>query len=946
MGIIFKGAAMTTDPKLHVANLGSPSALTAQPLRENIVLVEQLLREVAAQEGGSDLVTLLNQLWSVEESSAQTIQEFIRSLSLEQAVQAVRAFSIYFQLINIVEQHYEQKNLRVQASFSGDNAQLGSFRWLLDELKSLGVSAPEIERVLQQLDVRLVFTAHPTEIVRRTIRTKHRHVADLLDKLDAALSEWQEQEIRVSLREEIRLWWRTDELHQVRPTVLDEVAHTVHFFEEVLIDALPQVRHELERCLNSYHPALTKSIGQFCQFGSWVGSDRDGNPSVDHKVTWQTACYQRDAVLKQYLLRLDKLRGRLSMAESNPPQELLHSLEADQRDMGEIYEQFSIRFLQEPFRLKLSYMHTRIQRTLERNAWLMEHGPLRLSQTDDNAWQHHYRHASQFLADLELLHQSLCAIGLTCRELTDLILQVQTFGFHLAHLDIRQDSSRHEETLDEITSRLRLLGTPYLELDESARQAWLVQELQTLRPMIPAELPFTARTEETIQTFRMVRRLQKEFGTEICNTYIISMSKQASDLLEVLLLAEEAGLFDPATGTGTVMVVPLFETIEDLRSAPEVLEQLFSLPLYRCYLTCHGNLQEVMLGYSDSNKDSGFLCSTWEIFQAQQRIQAVAARHSIHLRVFHGRGGSVGRGGGPAYQAILAQPTGTVGGRIKITEQGEVLSSKYSVPELAAFNIETITAAVIQASLLPTCPPGRQNWEMRMQEFSDVARRTYRALIYEKEGFIDFYSHVTPIDEISQLQISSRPARREGKRDLSSLRAIPWVFSWTQSRFLLPAWYGVGTALAGFIDCQPERNLSELRSMYRQWPFFRTAISKVEMTLAKVDINVAGNYVQELLPEEFKVVGEEIFAMICAELERTRTCILQITGHAQLIDDNPPLQRSIALRNATITPLGYLQVALLKRLRAGERYRNSRSELLRGALLTINGIAAGMRNTG
>lgn len=941
---------MTSELPLNLTSLRSPSAFAAEPLRQNIELFERLLRQVAAQECSGELVDVLDRLWdsraSVGQMVSQEVPQLIQGLSLERAIVAIRAFSIYFQLINIAEQHHEQKNLRLQASLNFETANPGSFRWLLAELKSLGVSAPEIERVLHQLDVQLVFTAHPTEIIRRTIRNKHRNLIHLLDKHDHALSEWQQQEIHDQILEEIRMWWRTDELHQVRPTVLDEVNHTIHYFAEILFDALPKVHRELARCLQAYHPALTRSIGTFCRLGSWVGADRDGNPAVTAQVTWKTACLQRDAILGKYLHLIDQLRDRLSLLENDIPQDLMHSLDNDQRELPATYNEFSIRYLQEPYRLKLSYILKRLENTCERNAWLQVHGPLRLSQIEDSDWQHFYRHADEFLSELELIRQSLRSSGLICQALEDLIIQVQVCGFHFAHLDIRQDSSKHEEAIAEVTDRLRLLGVPYTDLDESARLAWLTQELQTLRPLIPAELPFGAKTTEIIQTFRMIRRMQKEFGTEVCNTYIISMSKQASDLLEVLLFAEEAELYDPATGTGTLMVVPLFETIEDLRNAPDVLEQLLELPLYRCYLTCHGNLQEVMLGYSDSNKDSGFLSSNWEIFQAQQRLQQVARRYGIQLRIFHGRGGSVGRGGGPAYQAILAQPDGSVMGRIKITEQGEVLASKYSLPELAAFNIETVTAAVLQASLLPTSPPGSKVWEALLGELSAVARQAYRSLIYEQEGFLDFFYNVTPIAEISQLQISSRPARRDGKRELSGLRAIPWVFSWTQSRFLLPAWYGVGTALDGFIQENPDQHLAELRSMYRQWPFFRTVISKVEMTLAKVDLQIAQTYIEELLPEEHRTTGELISAQIRSEMLRTRTCVLKITEHAELLDGDPQLQRSIALRNATISPLGYLQIVLLKRLRDGEHTRYMRNSLLRGALLTINGIAAGMRNTG
>ncbi|HEY9884719.1 MAG TPA: phosphoenolpyruvate carboxylase, partial [Thermosynechococcaceae cyanobacterium] len=458
-------------------------------------------------------------------------------------------------------------------------------------------------------------------------------------------------------------------------------------------------------------------------------------------------------------------------------------------------------------------------------------------------------------------------------------------------------------------------------------------------------------------------RLQQEFGTDICNTYVISMSHEVSDLLEVLLLAKEAGLYDPATGTSALHVVPLFETVEDLLKAPSVLKHLFELPLYRAVLAGGfaqleakaDSLQEVMLGYSDSNKDSGFLSSSWEIHKAQQALQTVAEQYGVSLRIFHGRGGSVGRGGGPAYEAILAQPGRSVNGRIKITEQGEVLASKYSLPELALYNLETVTTAVIQGSLLRTGFDDIQPWHEIMEELAARSRSHYRALIYEQPDFLDFFLQVTPIEEISQLQISSRPARRGGgKKDLSGLRAIPWVFSWTQSRFLLPAWYGMGTALNDFLTEEPEEHLKLLRYFYFKWQFFKMAISKVEMTLSKVDLQIAGHYVHELAKPEDKARLEPVFEQISNEYHLTREMVLAITGHKRLLDGDPDLQRSVQLRNGTIVPLGFLQVSLLKRLRQHNteavtgvvRSRYSKGELLRGALLTINGIAAGMRNTG
>jgi phosphoenolpyruvate carboxylase len=459
------------------------------------------------------------------------------------------------------------------------------------------------------------------------------------------------------------------------------------------------------------------------------------------------------------------------------------------------------------------------------------------------------------------------------------------------------------------------------------------------------------------------------------------MCHDGSDILEVLLLAKEAGLYDPATGASTIQVVPLFETVDDLKRAPDVMSSLFDLPLYRAclaggYESLSGSntqssgetkkqlppddglltkdLQEVMLGYSDSNKDSGFLSSNWEIHKAQKALQKIAEDYSIALRIFHGRGGSVGRGGGPAYEAILAQPGRSINGRIKITEQGEVLASKYSLPELALYHLETVTTAVIQASLLRTGFDDIQPWNEIMEELATRARTHYRALIYDQPDLVEFFHQVTPIQEISQLQISSRPARRGGKKDLASLRAIPWVFSWTQSRFLLPSWYGVGTALQGFLDEEPEENLKLLRYFYFKWPFFKMAISKVEMTLAKVDIQIAHHYVRELSRPEDKERFEQLFEQIANEFNLTCDIVLSITGHKRLLDGDPELQRSVQLRNGTIVPLGFLQVSLLKRLRQHSNQptsaivhsRYSKGELLRGALLTINGIAAGMRNTG
>lgn len=986
-----------------------------QLLRRRLRVVEDLWEEVLKEECGQELVDLLRQLRDICSPEGQAakvpgteVLKLVENLELNEAIRAARSFALYFQLINIVEQHYEQEEQQQQyrssyqlgvetssrslsdpGSSNGDtqatlwNGDLpvrrsGTFQWLFPWLRRQNVPPRKIQALINDLDIRLVFTAHPTEIVRHTIRDKQRRIATILRELDqvernlAAMertTSWELESLLSRLKQEIQLWWRTDELHQFKPTVLDEVDYTLHYFQEVLFDAIPQLNQQLTQALKTSFPKLTPPGNNFCRFGSWVGSDRDGNPSVLPQVTWETAAYQRDLVLRKYIQSADRLIDLLSLSLhwSDVLQELLESLEQDQVQLPDVYDRYAIRYRQEPYRLKLTYVLKRLQNTRNRNSDL-KHGDCLQRRIQEQTETGIYRSGEEFLAELRLIQRNLGETKLVCRELDQLIAQVEVYGFHLANLDIRQESTRHSDAIGEIIEYLEILPKPYAELSEAERSLWLSTELQTRRPLIPGELPFSPRTRETIETFRMVRQLQQEFGRDICQTYIISMCHDASDLLEVMLLAKEAGLYDPATGMGTLMVVPLFETVEDLQKAPGVMQYLFEMPFYQAFLaggydaltlnqanpeTSGIALQEVMLGYSDSNKDSGFLSSNWEIHKAQKALQAISEKANVTLRIFHGRGGSVGRGGGPAYAAILAQPGNTIGGRIKITEQGEVLASKYSLPGLALYNLETISTAVIQASLLGVGFDDIQPWNEIMEGLAQRSRSHYRNLIYEQPDLVDFFHAVTPIEEISQLQISSRPARRGGKKELTALRAIPWVFSWTQSRFLLPAWYGVGSALQDFIAENPEKSLNLLQHFYYKWSFFRMVISKVEMTLAKVDLTIAEHYVRELAHSGDRERFMQLFEQIADEFQLTRHLVLEITGHQTLLDGDPDLQRSVQLRNGTIVPLGFLQVSLLKRLRehgqpsaAVIRSRYSKGELLRGALLTINGIAAGMRNTG
>lgn len=1025
-------AAVSAANSSHTVEEMTSSAPVHLFLQHRLKVVEGMWEAVLKQECGPDFFMLLKQLLAICSHNGQTIEansreavDLVETLDLNEAIRATRAFALYFQLINIVEQHYEQRGEQqqyraayervtgngerssqsyftmdsvpsyVDPEASGDASdesglltrgfqetsqyrrEARTFQGMFPKLKRLNVPPQHIQRLIDSLDVRLVFTAHPTEIVRHTIRGKQRRISRVLRQLDRVeeglrnagngSTSWEADSLRNQLTEEIRLWWRTDELHQFKPTVLDEVDFTLHYFDKVLFDAIPELYQRFCGALTATFPALQPPRYDFCKFGSWVGSDRDGNPSVTPQITWKTACYQRNLVIGKYLESIDKLVDLLSLSLhwSDVLPDLLESLEQDQVRMPEVYEKLAIRYRQEPYRLKLSYIKQRLINTRERSLQLYN-GDCFQDELPEVDPMLAYGAGEDFLTELQLIQRNLKETGLSCQALDHLICQVEIYGFTLARLDVRQESSKHSDTLNEVAEYLQLLPKPYNELTEEERVQWLVSELKTRRPLVPNEMPFSDASRNILSTFRVIRKLHQEFGTQICQTYIISMSNHVSDLLEVLLLAKEAGLYDPATGVGNIRVVPLFETVEDLRRAPAVMQEIFELPLYRTFLsggkegqqtsTLYPDLQEIMLGYSDSNKDSGFLSSNWEIHKAQQALQATADPFNIALRIFHGRGGSVGRGGGPAHEAILAQPGRSIAGRIKITEQGEVLASKYNLPSLALANLETVTTAVMQASLLNNGFDSIEPWNEIMEDLSMRSRSHYRALIYEQPDFIDFFHEVTPIDEISQLQISSRPARRGGgkKKGLDGLRAIPWVFSWTQTRFLLPAWYGVGTALKSFLDEEPVEHLKLLQYFYLKWPFFRMVISKVEMTLAKADLEMAGHYVHELTNESDKERFEKLFQQISQEYNLTRELVLTISGHTRLLDGDPELQRSVQLRNSTIVPLGFLQVSLLKRLRDHKknsstgmvRSRYSRGELLRGALLTINGIAAGMRNTG
>lgn len=962
-----------------------------QPLSDDIHMLGDLLGETLQRLGGQRLFEIEEKVraYCKEMRLAPTaktdreLKRLLRGLSLDEAIGVIRAFSVYFQLVNIAEQHHRIRRKRDYELRTPDRPQRGSitesFRRLGEEWRS--TPATELKAMLQQaidrLEIVPVMTAHPTEAARLTLLEKHQRIAELLTALDAeALPARRREELRAQLAAEIESIWQTDEVRHTQPTVLDEVHNTLYYFSLTLFETIPTLLEEMEEHLASNFPGVRlREETVPLRFGSWVGGDRDGNPFVTPEITWETVRQQQQLVLEKYREVVTTLARRLSesLRFAPPSAELRQSLEQEAREMPEVAIECAQRFPEEPYRQKLTYVLKRLDNTLARNhelaaALLIERPEELLSirpalpiiaalTRSDKAAQRIYHSGDELWEDLRLVRDSLIAgkAASAAQMVNRLMRQVRTFDLHLATLDLRQHSHRHTAALDEITRHLGL-SPSYATMSEAERMAWLTSELETPRPLVAPEAHLNPETTETLNVLRVTRRILDEITPRAIRTYIVSMTHEASDLLAILVMAKQAGLIEyggPATDrlspqSSRLAVCPLFETIDDLRRAPQVMANLFSNPIYRRLLDAQGNLQEIMIGYSDSSKDGGILSSSWELFKAQERLWEVARQYGVELRLFHGRGGTVGRGGGPSHEAILAQPPGTVASRIKITEQGEVISSKYSLPEIAQRSLELTTAAVIAASLpRREEPPALPRWQQAMEEISEAAYRTYRRIVAGTEGFYDYFTQATPVEELQHLRIGSRPAKRkQGSKSLDDLRAIPWVFGWTQSRHLLPGWLAVGSTLTDFIQAGPRKNLELLREMYREWTFFHSVISNIEMTLAKADFQIARHYADSV-PD--RKLGRRIFRLLEEEYQRTCRVVQQITGEKNLLDKSPVLQRSITVRNPYVDPMSYLQVELLGRKRAGDDTRVPAGEmekLLYAILLTINGIAAGMRNTG
>ncbi|MBJ6361136.1 phosphoenolpyruvate carboxylase [Paenibacillus sp. GCM10012307] len=927
------------------ANRSQPSNL----LRRDVRFLGNILGEVLVHQGGKELLEIVEK---IREMSKTLRAEFLpelydefkkvtEGLSPEIRHQVIRAFAIYFQLVNIAEQNHRVRRKRDYERSAGEAVQPGSIESAIKELKEQNVSIEDVEDMLSGISLELIMTAHPTEATRRAVMDIHKRMAAEVMELDNPTLTYREREkLREKLLNEVLTLWQTDELRDRKPTVLDEVRNGMYYFEETLFEVLPNVYEELERNLEKYYPGRDWHVPTYLRFGSWIGGDRDGNPSVTANVTWETLAMQRQLVLSKYESILKELVNVLSFSTNivHIPDELLESIRKDEDAIGTVQCVEFRRNEKEPYRTKVSYMIEKLINTRDES----------LKGTNKR-----YNSPEELKQDLYIIDRSLrhhFADYVADTHVRKLIRQVELFGFHLSALDIRQHSKEHENAMTEILAKMHIVEN-YSDLSEDEKIELLHNLLKDPRPLTSGHLTYSESTRECLDVYQTVYRAQQEFGDNCISSYLISMTQGASDLLEVMVFAKEVGLFrQEADGSivCTLQSVPLFETIDDLHAAPAIMSSLFELPIYRSAVKARGDLQEIMLGYSDSNKDGGVVTANWELRVALKEITAAATAYDVMLKFFHGRGGALGRGGMPLNRSILAQPPHTVGGGIKITEQGEVLSSRYSMQGIAYRSLEQATWALITSARLAKFPPNKledstkEQWEEIAKTISETAQNKYQDLIFRDPGFLTFFRESTPLAEVGELNIGSRPSKRKNSDRFEDLRAIPWVFAWTQSRYLLPAWYAAGTALNEYVNGS-EQNLATLKQMYEHFPFFRSLIDNLQMALAKADLIIAREYASMIKDEEIRT---RIFGLIEQEYKLTSEMILKISGQHEILDNVPVIQESIRLRNPYVDPLSYLQVQLVQELRELRSKDEDDTELLREVLLTINGIAAGLRNTG
>jgi phosphoenolpyruvate carboxylase len=939
-----------SEATVDVADLRSSEAVSGPddraddaPLRDDIRLLGRVLGEVIGEQAGQDVLDLVEstrvEAFRIRRSEVdrEELADRLAGLDIKSANHVIRAFSHFSLLANLAEDIHHERRRRFHRR-EGSPPQKGSLAAAFQAIDAAGLESDVVARELNGALVCPVVTAHPTEVRRKTIFQVQRHVTELIRERDrAAVGEVDDAEWSAQLWRSVLTLWQTALLRLSKLRLSDEIDEALRYYELSLFDVVPAINAELRRALNERWPDAGLLPRPMLLPGSWIGGDRDGNPFVTAEALCRATSRQSETALAHHLDELDALRTELSMSDRlvTPTPELYSLAEASRDD--------SPFRADEPYRRALTGIAGRLAATAQA---VLD----RVPGPEPEVHLAPYQSPDELRADLDVVDTSLRSHGagaLADDRLRRLREAVEVFGFHLCGLDMRQNAAVHEEVVGELLAWAGVCDD-YAALDEAARVELLARELTMRRPLVrpDAELSDTARGE--LDVLLAAAEQVTLLGARTIPNYVISMCESVSDVLEVAVLLKEVGLLDPGAESGptcSVGISPLFETIGDLQNAATTLSAVLDQPLYRSLLAFRGNVQEVMLGYSDSNKDGGYLAANWALYRAELDLVEVARAEGIRLRLFHGRGGTVGRGGGPSYEAIRAQPPGAVAGALRITEQGEVIAAKYADPDRARRNLEALVAATLESSMLDVEGLGddAEPAYALLDDLADRAQRAYRSLVHETPGFVEWFRAATPISELGELNIGSRPASRKAGNSIEDLRAIPWVFSWSQARIMLPGWYGTGSALEQWIDGggagDSADRLARLQELHRRWPFFRTVLSNMGMVLAKTDLGLAARYA-ELVPDE--ELRARVFDQITAEHERTCRLLLAITGDDHLLADNPSLARSIRNRFPYLEPLHHLQVEMLRRRRDGDDDELTR----RNIQLTINGIATALRNSG
>lgn len=911
-----------------------------EPLRDDIRLLGGLLGDVVREQEGQEVFELVEKARRAafavrrQEVDRSDFADLFRDLPTRQALHVVRAFSLFALLANLAEDLHRERRRAVHV-VAGEPPIDGSLAATFPKLARAGLNPERVRDVLAEATVVPVITAHPTETRRRTVADTQARIKDAMRLRERmTLTEQEEADTLRLIKIQILTLWQTALIRLKRVNIEDEIEVGLRFFDASLFEVMPRINAQVRRELNELYPGLDLLTEPMLRAGSWIGGDRDGNPNVTASVVNTASREASRKALTHYLSELDGLDVSLSLSvrltgTSDALRELAARNPLDDRD-------------DEPYRQAVRWIRGRLQLTYREFFDVDPHDVVAVEGATA------YVEADEFAADLDVLDASLRS-GDDDLIADDALLRlreaVRTFGFNLYGLDLRQNSDVHEETICELFAWSGV-HPDYASLDEDAKVELLVQELGSRRPLVGRGAEFSEQTASELAIVAAAADSVRLYGPEAVPQYVISMCTSVSDVLECAVLLKEAGLYDPGDGGSdgagarcSVHIVPLFETIEDLQLSAQTLRAVLALPAYRALVDSKDGQQEIMLGYSDSNKDGGYLAANWALYRAELDLVEVAQETGIRLRLFHGRGGTVGRGGGPSYEAILAQPPGAVQGSLRLTEQGEIIAAKYAEPALAGRNLEALVAATLESSLLDT--EGLEDASAAytaLDELAALAREAYSDLVHRTDGFVEYFKSSTPVAEIGDLNIGSRPSSRKPTSQISDLRAIPWVMSWSLSRVMLPGWYGVGSAVETWVDGD-DAKLAQLRGYWQTWPFFRSVISNLEQVMAKSDLGIAHRYA-ELVPDA--ELRERVFSKIADEHARTLAMHEAITGHADLLWDNTALKRSVFNRFPYLEPLNHLQVQLLERYRAGDEDPQVR----RGILLTMNGLATALRNSG